>query len=238
MTSVTIEFSNVEEALHALMAVQVRREEGKQGFVLEREREVAKAGDLQVEVEGWEREVAAVIINGGGRAEILAAVGLQEGLDQYSSGAVALAEMSPDPEGVPGAGAAAGVIVPPSPPPPPLAEELDSAGAAWNAAVHSANRTKNVDGTWRKRRVTDVPAPPPAFAAVPQPPAAVPVPPPGWPQTVQELMPLVTRAMVAGALTPAAIGEACRSVGITALPDLATRPELIPAMCVALGVAS
>jgi hypothetical protein len=157
--------------------------------------------------------------------------------------ALGLAE-SVEPLSVPGAGAAYTVSVAPEPlvlnvPPPPPADDIDSAGVVWDAAVHSANRTKNADGTWRKRRgvETAVPPPPPAADSAAVPPAPVTAA-PNWPATVQELMPLVTRAMVAGTLTPAAIGEACRSVGITALPDLATRPELIPAMCAALGVVS
>lgn len=32
-------------------------------------------------------------------------------------------------------------------------EELDSAGEPWNARIHSAERTKRRDGTWRKKRV-------------------------------------------------------------------------------------
>lgn len=32
-------------------------------------------------------------------------------------------------------------------------EELDAAGEPWNARIHSAQRTKRGDGTWRKKRV-------------------------------------------------------------------------------------
>lgn len=33
-----------------------------------------------------------------------------------------------------------------------LAEELDSAGHAWNAELHASTKAKNQDGTWKKRR--------------------------------------------------------------------------------------
>ena len=32
------------------------------------------------------------------------------------------------------------------------AEELDSAGHAWNAELHASTKSKNADGTWKKRR--------------------------------------------------------------------------------------
>ena len=36
--------------------------------------------------------------------------------------------------------------------PAPTAEELDSAGHAWNAELHASTKAKNQDGTWKKRR--------------------------------------------------------------------------------------
>lgn len=34
----------------------------------------------------------------------------------------------------------------------PQAEELDSAGQPWNAELHASTKSKNSDGTWKKRR--------------------------------------------------------------------------------------
>lgn len=34
----------------------------------------------------------------------------------------------------------------------PQAEELDSAGQPWNAELHASTKSKNADGTWKKRR--------------------------------------------------------------------------------------
>ena len=232
MARVTIELDSLAEASDVFAGLQGLRERRAK----ERLRQAELGGDAppmtrgdhETQLRVWEepKPDGVYVISAG------AAFGdLRDMMRDYPSGALSIAE-SVEPMSVPGAGAAAGVV--PPPPPPANEPERDAEGVAWDPAIHSANKTKNVDGTWRKRRGVDVPAPPPA---------AVPAPPPvtaaaSWPQTVQELMPLVTRAMVAGALTPAAIGEACRSVGITALPDLAARPELIPAVCVALGVVS
>lgn len=38
--------------------------------------------------------------------------------------------------------------------PAPAAEELDSAGHAWSADLHASTKSKNADGTWKKRRNT------------------------------------------------------------------------------------
>lgn len=35
---------------------------------------------------------------------------------------------------------------------PQPAEELDSAGHTWNAELHASTKSKNADGTWKKRR--------------------------------------------------------------------------------------
>ena len=46
--------------------------------------------------------------------------------------------------------------------------ELDSAGQPWNAELHASTKSKNADGTWKKRRgaaVPDAPPVPPAPAA-------------------------------------------------------------------------
>ena len=45
--------------------------------------------------------------------------------------------------------------------PAPTAEELDSAGHAWNAELHASTKAKNQDGTWKKRRGAAVPDAPP-----------------------------------------------------------------------------
>jgi hypothetical protein len=77
------------------------------------------------------------------------------------------------------------------------------------------------------------PAPPPAAAAVPPPPAAVVTPPappaaPGACTTMPQLMTKITDAMGAAKLTQAQVLAAVQSVGLTELPQVAHRPDLIP----------
>lgn len=60
---------------------------------------------------------------------------------------------------------------------PQPAEELDSAGQPWNAELHASTKSKNGDGTWKKRRgaaQTDMPAAP-AVPPVPPAPTAEPI---------------------------------------------------------------
>ena len=38
------------------------------------------------------------------------------------------------------------------PTPPPAVDEVDSEGMRWDARIHSANKTKLADGTWRLKR--------------------------------------------------------------------------------------
>lgn len=59
------------------------------------------------------------------------------------------------------------------------AEELDSAGHTWNAELHASTKSKNADGTWKKRRTAAQKAEATAAwdAGIPQAPAAPPLPP-------------------------------------------------------------
>jgi hypothetical protein len=81
--------------------------------------------------------------------------------------------------------AAAPLPPPPAPPaalgpiplPPGVAVERDSAGVAYDAAVHSSTRSKTIDGKWKARRNRTSAAAPAAPVADAAPPAA-PIPPP------------------------------------------------------------
>ncbi|MEG0966728.1 MAG: hypothetical protein RSG92_15270 [Pseudomonas sp.] len=64
-------------------------------------------------------------------------------------------------------------------PPPPPADDVDSAGVRWDAAKHTANKSKKGDGTWKAKpglskeavaesnRVDNIPPPPPVATAAP-----------------------------------------------------------------------
>jgi hypothetical protein len=152
-------------------------------------------------------------------------------------------------------------------PPPPPGIDVDSAGLPWDGRIHAGSRSKNADGTWRLKRgvepdlltqvagelkrTMEIPAaviPPPPIvqpAAVPVPPAAVTPPPstPVGPATTASpisfpaLMQAITKAFVAKTIDQAAITAACQSVGIPSLPMLTSRPDLIPGVATALGLA-
>ncbi len=155
----------------------------------------------------------------------------------------------------------------PIPPPPPVpgpfdapATQRDADGLPWDGRIHSSSKALLADGRWRQRRNTDpalvasvtaelkaalsapaaVPIPPVAAvptppAAVLTPPAAVPTPPAGDGTGMSFLD--FMRAITAARTAPQTVLEACQSVGIPNIPALAQRPDLIPSVATALGVA-
>lgn len=79
---------------------------------------------------------------------------------------------------------------------------FDSASEKWNPEIHTANQSKNTDGTWRRKRTSkDAPAAP---KTVELPKAQVPPPPPA-PSTAVEPVKVVPTAPSAPAATPAAV---------------------------------
>ncbi len=132
---------------------------------------------------------------------------------------------------------------------------LDSRGLPWDGRIHSETRTMNKDGSWRaKRGVNDeamvkrveaelrarvgtAEAPPPA--PPPPPPgafrtpeqiaadglAAAPTSPTSFPAFMAALAPHLASGKVNDAITAAVMAQ----LGMAALADLATRPEMVPA---------
>ena len=97
-----------------------------------------------------------------------------------------------------------------------------------------------------------VPVPPPFAhsAAVPVAPVAIAPPPPSTPAgaattaslssqpvTFPQLVSRITKMLAAKELTQGDIAGACQSLGIPHMPALASRPDLIPSMATALGIA-
>lgn len=164
-------------------------------------------------------------------------------------------------------GASSAVVPPPPPvevaavvPPPPPVDGCDSDGLPWDGRIHSSSKARLADGRWRQRRNTDpavvtavtaelraalsapavaaVPLPPQPAATVlsfPFPPIEEPaaVPPPPAAMTFPEFM----RAITAARLAPGVVLEACKAVGMPSIPALNQRPDLIPSVASALGVA-
>lgn len=96
------------------------------------------------------------------------------------------------------------------------------------------------------------PPPPPPFApsvVVPAAPVAIAPPPPSTPAgvattaspsnpvTFPQLVTRITKMLAAKELTQGDIAGACQSLGIPHMPALASRPDLIPSMATALGIA-
>jgi len=159
---------------------------------------------------------------------------------------------------VPTAPQAAAVTEQPTAPVPPAPATVtpgvavDKAGLPWDARIHSSNKATVADGTWRKKRgvepatvvavEAELRAVMGAAPAAPAAPAATAPPPPAPEQPQAPAAPVVdhsafvtlvgraSAALQAGKLSQAEIAEACAAVGIPALPMLANRPDLVPAV--------
>lgn len=138
--------------------------------------------------------------------------------------------------------------------------ELDARGLPWDSRIHSRGKTKNAQGEWKKSRGIDPhllariekelyalmaipaqPSPPAASATVPLPPSAntgIPTPPSPTVTTASPsnlppfpaLMMKVSAANTAGTLSQAEVVDVVKSAGLQSLPQLISRPDLIPAI--------
>lgn len=95
------------------------------------------------------------------------------------------------------------------------AEELDSAGQPWNAELHASTKSKNGDGTWKKRRGS-VQAP--AEPAVPTPPA--PPAPPAAPAAEDDPFVKIMALLTGQVATVTQAKEAAQRQGLKDLGDL------------------
>lgn len=115
--------------------------------------------------------------------------------------------------------------------PQPTASELDVAGTPWDARIHTGTKSKNADGTWRKKRgvsnelynkvIAEI-----TSAAPPPPPAQtidVPVP-TNLDKDYADIMELVA---IKG-IDFGDIYNACAQVGVGSLLELKTQPDLQP----------
>ena len=125
--------------------------------------------------------------------------------------------------------------------------ERDRRGLPWDARIHSSNRAKIADGSWRMRRgITDALVasvtkelreswgmPLPVESTPPPPPVeSTPPPPPANPDDVKNLIMATTRL----GIPPEKVAEACQSVGLPGVPGLIARPDLAMAVAMILGV--
>lgn len=96
------------------------------------------------------------------------------------------------------------------------AEELDSAGHMWNAELHASTKSKNADGTWKKRRgaaqaATEAVAQDDAATLVPLP-SAPPVP-PAPAATAEPIMPKIFALITSQIVTINQAVEAAQAEG-------------------------
>lgn len=124
-----------------------------------------------------------------------------------------------------------------------------TADGAWRAkrGINGGDLVARVTAELRATMAVRAPAPqvvvspqappaPPAAPAMPTaqevftppPPAAVAIP--ASPLTFQQLMPLVTTAMLGNQIPQTALLEAINVIGLTTIPSLAQRPDLVPAV--------
>jgi len=102
---------------------------------------------------------------------------------------------------------------------------LDAKGREWDARIHSYAKSFVKDGTWKYKKGVDAKLVDEIEGNV-----TVPPPPPVSDvntTTFPQLLDMVTSAMAAGNLTQAELTEVLNSVGVTALPLLMGKPDLI-----------
>lgn len=119
--------------------------------------------------------------------------------------------------------------------------ELDSAGNAWDAKIHSRTKSKRHDGTWKLQRGLDVrtlvdaspisPSPrKPSLPNVPLPPPMISPPPTAEViagETFATVMNKIVTANTAGKLTKLQVTEILNKFGVASLPLLGARPEVL-----------
>ena len=133
---------------------------------------------------------------------------------------------------------------------------LDADGYPYDGRIHSREATKIKDGTWKVRRgvdpalvkqvraeydnamaapavppsrpATQAPPPPPMMATPAVPPAPPADPVTGTPLTFGGILQLVTQAIETNPANQAKVLAICVELGVTGLPGLAHRPDLLP----------
>ena len=137
---------------------------------------------------------------------------------------------------------------PPTPVPPadvvfggvsPNARELDSAGLPWDEGIHAGTKTKTVSGAWKSKRgardesIKQVTAELMASNAAPSVPG---LPTPATPNGFAQLAVALSDRVTAGTLTKEQVDVACQAMGVASIPALMDRPDLVPAVAMALGI--
>ena len=105
-------------------------------------------------------------------------------------------------------------------PEPQPAEELDSAGQPWNAELHASTKSKNADGTWKKRRgsaAAETSLPPGGQVPPSVPDAPPPLPPAAPTATAEPIMPKIFALITSQIVTINQAVEAAQAEGFADL---------------------
>ena len=117
--------------------------------------------------------------------------------------------------------------------------EVDSNGLPWDSRIHARTKTKNKDGSWKGLRgvgpkmldkvqdelktVQEIPVTP-----------SIPLPPEAPIKDFAAFMTLVTTNITAKNIEKVDVNKVLSQFGIPSIPVVATRPDLIPAIMMAL----
>lgn len=129
-------------------------------------------------------------------------------------------------------------------PPAPVAAgiELDADGLPWDQRIHAGTKAKLNNGKWRLKRGVDADLLKKVEAELRSTQAAPTLPGPPMPPdaagglTFATLVTKLPAMVAAGTTTQEQINVACQSVGIANIPALGQRPDLVPAVAMALGI--
>lgn len=99
-----------------------------------------------------------------------------------------------------------------------VSDNLDASGAQWDSNLHSANKSKTVDGLWRARRNSNAE---PDIEEEPTPKQSA---------IFKEFLDTITVHRASGKLPTAALRKILEDYGLEQPTELQTRQDLIPAV--------
>ena len=142
-------------------------------------------------------------------------------------------------------------------PPIGVSYELDEDHRPWDGRIDSSAKSKTVDGRWKIKRGTDpalvaqvkaeyatahtedprteTPIAPPAETPVAPPAAETAIAPPADAPAAMDY-PTFLQTLMGAAIPPATVTAALAKYNIAAMPQLAGKPEVIPALVIDLGL--
>lgn len=145
--------------------------------------------------------------------------------------------VAPEAPAMPGAPEAP--AMPEAPEAPDVAPDVDSAGIRWDIRIHASTRSRNQDGTWKKRRGVDAGLYDQVMTELSGQPAPV--------EPVEPVAPVVHwdfptfvsqygQAVTTNPTVATELTERLKAVGLTGVQQLITQPQHIGPIADALGL--